>query len=46
MWPVVSRQVAQGMENCDVAGFFRATHGKIYYAVIRKDTLGDSARVA
>ena len=44
MWPVVSRQVAQGVENCDVAGFSGATHGKIYYAVIRKGTPETSAQ--
>ena len=38
VWTIVGRQVAQGIENCDIAGFFRATHGKIYYAVISKDT--------
>ena len=38
MWTIVGRQVAQGIKNRDIAGIFRATHGKIYYAVISKDT--------
>ena len=38
MWTIVGRQIAQGIENRDVAGIFRAAHGKIYYAVIIKDT--------